>query len=143
MSRELEESEYFKFYNISLDEKKKIINVLREILLSKNEVVLAFIYGSILERELIRDIDIAVYVVNVNDYLDYKFELDKELSLKTGFSIDVKILNNAPPWFVVEVCRRGKLLFSRTPGFSVKICKKALEEQEALIYKDLVIKQLL
>ncbi len=136
MSQELEENEFFRFYEVLEDEKRRIRSSLKEKLYAKNEIIMAYLYGSILKSNVIRDIDVAVYVTEVKNYLDYKFKLEEELSNQLGYPVDVKILNEAPFWFTLEVCSEGELLFSRIPCFSTKICKKALEELEGLRLKN-------
>ena len=58
-----------------------------------------------------RDIDVAVYVYPLNDPLDYEFEIERELSDKLCYPVDVTILNEAPPWFALIVFHK---LFKKT-----------------------------
>ena len=95
------------------------------------EVLLAIIYGSFLKDYPFRDIDIALYIDQNIDPLGYKFLLEKELSEKIRYPIDVKILNYAPAWFVLEVFRSGRILLDKL-GIAEKIYKKALDEVTSL-----------
>ena len=127
MSLELETREKFKFYEVKPEKKKKIINKLKKILEERREILLAVIYGSFLQNYPFRDIDIALYVNQEEDLLNYKFTLEKELSEKIGYPVDVRILNNAPAWFTLEVFENGEILID-TLGNAEKIYKKALNE---------------
>jgi len=123
--------EKFKFYEINLEEKRKIVNKLKRMLKRRKEILLAIIYGSFLKDYPFRDIDVALYINQSMDPLDYKFMLEKELSEKTNYPMDVKILNYAPAWFILEVLENGKILVDKL-GIAEKIYKKALDEAISL-----------
>ncbi len=75
MPLELEERERFRFYELSREEKNRVLKKLRELLSKHTEIVLAIVFGSFLKDYPFRDIDIAIYVVGNSDALDLKFEL--------------------------------------------------------------------
>jgi len=127
VSLELELREKFRFYEISQQEKKIILCKLKEVLKSRSEILVAVLYGSFLRKYPFRDIDLALYVKPQEDLLKYKFMLEKELSEEIGFPVDVKILNYAPAWFILEVFESGKVLLNRF-GLLEKIYLKALDE---------------
>jgi len=95
--------------------KKKIAKQIQDVLMSRDEIVFAYIYGSFVSSRKFRDIDIAVFVdpkkVKSKDMLDYELELGSELVFPCP--VDVHMLNNAPVSFQHNVFRTGKLLFSR------------------------------
>ena len=129
MSLELEMYEKFKFYEI--DPEKKIIDKLRKILERSRGVLLAAIYGSFLKDYSFRDIDIALYTDPSVDPLNYKLVLEKELSEKIGYPVDVKILNHAPAWFTLEAFESGRILVDKLE-IAEKIYKRALDEATSL-----------
>jgi len=129
LSRELEEREYFRFYKLSSSEKRSVVERLQKLLSAREEVLLAVLFGSFTGNSTFRDIDVALYVVGVDDYLKYKIELDQALTDSLGYPVDTSILNNAPPWFIVEVCESGQLLLSKIEDFYDMICKKGFGEQ--------------
>ena len=131
MSLELEMYEKFKFYEIDPEEKKKIIDKLKKILEWSRGVLLAVIYGSFLKDYPFRDIDIALYTDPSVDPLNYKLVLEKELSEKIGYPVDVKILNHAPAWFTLEVFESGRILVDKLE-IAEKIYKRALDEATSL-----------
>ena len=132
MSLELEIREKFRFYELNLEEKRKILKKIKETLDNREEILLAVIYGSFLKDYPLRDIDVAVYISGKGDFLDYKFELDRILSEKIGYPVDVKVLNNAPAWFILEVLENGKTVIERIPALTEKLYKKALDEKSYL-----------
>lgn len=101
---------------------------LREALGSREEVLLAVVYGSFLGGRAFRDVDVAVYVRGGVDPLDCKLEMERELSERVGYTVDVKVLNEAPAWFTLEVLGSGETLVERVPALAVKLYKKALDE---------------
>jgi len=119
--------ERFRFYEISLEEKRRIVEKLRKILGERKEILLVAIYGSFLKDYPFRDIDIALYIRPGMDPLDYKFMLEKKLSIEIGYPVDVKVLNNAPAWFILEVFENGEILLDRS-GIAEKVYKRALDE---------------
>ena len=121
----------FKFYEIDPEKKKKIIDKLRKILERSRGVLLAAIYGSFLKDYPFRDIDIALYTDPSVDPLNYKLVLEKELSEKIGYPVDVKILNHAPAWFTLEVFESGRILVDKLE-IAEKIYKRALDEATSL-----------
>jgi len=108
MSLELEERDRFRFFRLSPREKEELVEKLRGELGKHGEVMLAVVFGSFLKDYPFRDIDIAVYIVGVEDSLNYKLRLEEELEEVIGYPIDVVVLNEAPPWFVKKVLNEGR-----------------------------------
>ncbi len=96
--------------------KKDIINIIKEILFSRNEIIAAFIYGSFLYTEDYDDIDVGVFTNCAFQCLekpDYEFELEQLLSKKlTGSKIDLRVIDDAPDKFLYNVFK-GCYLFSK------------------------------
>lgn len=42
--------------------------------------------------------------------------------------VDVKILNNTPPWFIKRVIEEGRILLEKTPLMIEKLYLRALDE---------------
>lgn len=98
----------------TLDAKKRglLTQKLKEILLSYQSIVFAYVFGSFIHEELFRDIDVAIYA---RGETSFEFESALSLALRDalGFDVEVRALNNAPASFQMAVLRDGKLLFSR------------------------------
>ena len=139
MPLELEEREYFRFYDLPPGRRREVLDRVREALRGSGEVLLAIVFGSFMEHRPFRDIDLAVYVRGVGDYLDYKFALERDLSATIGYPVDVHLLNNAPPWLTLVACLEGELLYARKRDIHARLCKKALEEVEGIRIKNRVL----
>ena len=132
MPLEIEIRERFRFYELSSSDKKKVIEKLKKALEKHEEILLAAIYGSFLKDVPFRDIDVAVYVKQKVDPLNYKFELDDELSETLKYPVDTKILNEAPAWFTLKVLEEGEILVERVLGLVEKLYMKALDEKNLI-----------
>ncbi len=121
--------ERIRLYKLPRHEKEKILEKLRQLLTSRDEIVLAVVYGSFLEDKPFRDIDIAVYIGRDVDVLGYELELEEELSRHLGLPVDVRVIDEAPPWFVKKVLGKGKVVISRLPFAAERLYLKALDEE--------------
>ena len=97
--------------------KEDILNQITSILKRKTEVVFAYCHGTFLAENKIkfRDIDIALYLKEdfKKETFNYEQEIAELLEKKIKYPVDVKVLNVTPFYFLNNVFRTGKLLFSR------------------------------
>jgi predicted nucleotidyltransferase len=128
MSLELEEAERFRFHRLSREEKERIVETLRRALEERSEVMLAVLYGSLLRETSFRDVDVAVYLKENLDPLDYQLTLSMELEKLLSLPVDAKVLNNAPPWFLKKILEEGRVLVEKAPFTVEKLYLKALDE---------------
>lgn len=82
------------------------------------EVKAAYVFGSILQRDDFRDIDVALLVSeNLSPYKALKLAMhigsELDFGIKIGHDFDVPVLNNAHPEFQYEVVKTGIAVFSR------------------------------
>jgi len=107
--------------------KEKIINQIKNKLVSQKRVAWAYLYGSFVTEEKFEDIDLAVYLDPV--YLkkcpsllkeEQTLASDLEKALSPRLEIDLKILNRAPVHFQYQVLRNGKLIYFRDPSEVVR-----------------------
>ena len=75
--------------------------------------------------------DLAVYLKPGVDPLHYTLDLEGMLEEALGHPVDVKLLNEAPAWFVRRVLEEGEVLLDRA-GIVEKLYLKALDEGQAL-----------
>lgn len=106
------------YFSLEPDRKQEIIKIIRDTLLRNKNIVFSFVFGSFLESPSFRDIDVSVYVNNIEkeEIPDYELKLSKEISEACGLPIDfieVKILNFAPIIFLNNIFNNGKLIFSQ------------------------------
>jgi len=116
---------------LSRREREELLERLRRLLKRDERVVFAYVHGSILRRDTVRDVDVAVWLRDGVDPLDYILEEGLRLERQLGLPVDIQVLNEAPPGFRVSVYRSGVPLVVRDPGFH------ALERAKAtLMYSD-------
>jgi len=103
----------FKYYKLSPEEKARLIESLSQELSFIDGIVFAYLHGGFLERPFFKDVDIAVWISDVEKAFDYTIDLSVSLETTLGYPIDLHVLNEAPLPFKYHVFTRGKLLFSR------------------------------
>ena len=108
----------YHFFHFSPNEIQTIKQNITKLLQQRDEVVFAYIYGSFLAAEQVRDIDVGVWVDGKqNPNKSWKYEVGLEDFLKkvlvTKAPIDIRVLNNAPFYFLNNVFRKGELLVSK------------------------------
>jgi len=115
----------FKYYRMNLEEKRKVIEKLREALLAEG-IRLAILFGSFIEMESFRDIDIAVYLEDPQD-LDRVLEIGVRLEEKLGIPIDIAPLQFLSPRFRLKVLTKG-LSIIEEPGLYEAVLIQTLDE---------------
>jgi len=128
LSLELEEAERFRLHRLSREEKERITETLKKALEERSEIVVALLYGSFLRDTGFRDVDIAVYLKDTPNPLDYQLTLGMTLEKLLGLPVDAKTLNEAPPWFLRKVVEEGGLLIEKVPFIVERLYLKALAE---------------
>ena len=126
---ELERIERFKFHLLCGKEKGRILSRLKAALMKEKYIILAVIHGSFPLDQPFRDVDVAVYLHGEVDPLDFKLKLDDRLSRELGYPIDVRLLNDAPPNFIINVLERGEILIEKIEGLMERIYLKPLDEE--------------
>ena len=89
--------------------------VVREVLASHTEIVFAYLFGSIWETERFKDIDVGVYVAEMQDHTDplaYAISLSLELERRTGYPVDVILMNTAPD-HLIHTISKGRIILNR------------------------------
>jgi len=123
------------FYLLSKKERKKIIEKIKKQLLKRKEIVFAYLYGSFLEDPCFRDIDLGIYlnekIVKPTKFFRYQLEIGGRLEIPAKYSVDIRILNEAPSSFLASVFSKGKLLFSRDDLFLTDLIEKVSAEEIA------------
>ncbi len=90
------------------------VRALREALEADEKVLLAVAFGSFVELESYRDIDVAVYATDTS--LAYIARLGAELEARAGVPVDVVPLAELEPRFRWRVLARGLVLVEKVPG---------------------------
>ena len=92
-----------KVFRVSSREREKILVKLRELLRSRDEIVLAIVFGGFLEDRDFHDIDIGIYLnpLKFNNWLEmlnFLDEISEKLSKLVNIPVDLVLLNEAPQW---------------------------------------------
>jgi predicted nucleotidyltransferase len=91
---------------------------IRFILNGFEEIDMAYVFGSFLERDDFHDIDIAIHLdKEQSPYQRFKLSQKVARSLEQGIhprvDFDVRILNYAPPYFQYDVISKGIVVLER------------------------------
>ncbi len=95
--------------------KEEIVPVVREMLEGRAEILFAYFFGSFVEETKFRDLDIGVFVTEpalVADGLNYSLRLSGDLENKTGYAVDVILMNSAPDHLIHSISK-GAVLVNR------------------------------
>ncbi len=119
------------WYNTAMSiEKTQIVNALQHTLTEKKEILFAYIFGSFVDRETYRDIDVALYLKDPQgiDTLWFELALEEELERRLHFPFDVRVINNAPLGFVYHVLAKKILVLDRDTDCRAKFESLVLRE---------------
>ncbi len=146
--RKYEEEKKFTFYSLTIDERKNIIEKLRIFFSKREEIILAIIYGGFTSSKIFRDIDIAVFTGykvsydKVNEYID-ELENEVRIKCKIPITLDIKVLDYAPPSFKINVLSEGKIIIERVPYLALLLRWSALQEINNILLKRKKIHELI
>jgi len=107
--------------------KEAQLKKLKDHLYQKEEIIFAYIYGSVARDQATRlsDIDLAVYIDEdkkpAAGPFGYRSDLITELQPLAGNDVDLIILNEAPNLLAYNVFKEGKLLFNKDPDIRTKV----------------------
>ena len=108
-------------YTFTEKEKERIISIIKGELEGREDIIFAYIYGSLIDHEMIfyRDIDVGIYVSDMGKTKDWNYEIkiaiDIEEKLRSeGFSIpvDIRVINISDVLYVHKVIQ-GRLLVTK------------------------------
>lgn len=113
----MHEKRFFKENKIDEEARERIIKIIKNYLSDKKDVLFAYIHGSFAEGCRFRDIDLALFMKIPEKELELESDFSYELTEKTGYPVEVRIINNASVAFQMAVLRKGKLLLNRDDNF--------------------------
>ncbi len=112
----------FRYYR---GDREALVKRIRAIL-SKEDVLLAIAFGSFVELESFRDLDIAVYSPRGN--LEHYSRLTAKLELELGIPVDIVPLDEIPTRFRHKILVKGKLILESTPGLYEALLNQVYDE---------------
>lgn len=103
--------------SLSPQQREAVVERLVRTLAEEPDVAFAYLYGSFLGELPFRDVDVGVYLENVDaaapdSAAERTLEIATRLSAELEIPVDVRLLNSAPPTFAFHVLR-GRRLLSR------------------------------
>lgn len=93
-------------------DKKELVEKIKTFLEARKEILFAYLFGSFLEEDYFRDIDIGIYVHELEPVTRDKFydiELSTEIESITKFPVDIIVLNRESSSMVFNASK-GELL---------------------------------
>ena len=96
-------------------QKAGMIERMKKIVADTEGILFACIFGSFVERDHYRDVDVAVYLDDHSrtDTLALEFSLEEKLEKALSFPCDVRVINQAPLGFLYSVLSQKILLIDR------------------------------
>jgi predicted nucleotidyltransferase len=118
-------------FTIDLEKRESIVRPIVAQLAQHPEILAIVLYGSFLNRERFRDIDLALLVderrLPSERFLDYELDRLEELSRLSKFPLDIRIVNRAPVLFRYAVTQ-GRVLFCREERTWVEFRERTWKE---------------
>ncbi len=135
----------FKFYRLDTSEKQRILSIIARELMGRDEVLVAVVYGGFIEYSSFRDIDVGVYTNYRIPYRKshvYEDSLSEDLTKRTGYPVDARLLDYAPTWFCFKVFDRGVVIVEKRDCLASILKSRYLRELYDIEFKKKVIDKL-
>jgi predicted nucleotidyltransferase len=126
----------FRYYELSAEEKARLLDFLRKKLEGIDDIIFAYVHVGFLERSFFRDVDVAVWISDVEKAFYYTVNFSAKLEVEGGLPVDLHVLNEAPLPFKHHVFTTGMLLFSKDEELRHRIVDQTIKE-----YIDLKLKK--
>jgi uncharacterized protein len=129
-----------KLYTISAHLKDRIRTVISDTVQKDENISFAYIFGSFTDMSLpFHDIDLGVFFAgkNLPEMSQTAIALAVDLSKKTAFPVDVRVLNNAPVSFVYNVLK-GELICERNGDIRCKVMENTVRsylDMQPILYR--------
>jgi hypothetical protein len=117
-----------KYYTANAVRKDQIMSAIAEILMQADGIDFSYIFGSFIDVDIpFHDIDLGVFFVGNNrlQMSEDANNLATILSRKTGYPVDVRVLNNAPVSFVYNVLK-GKLIYEKNEDIRCQVMENTV-----------------
>lgn len=96
-------------------EKENVEPVLKEYFKDRSEVIFTYVFGSFVDANSFRDIDVGVYVsegAQLGDGFDYALRMSVDLEHLVGCPVDVILMNDAPDHLIHSISK-GRVVINR------------------------------
>ena len=119
-----------KYFSLNAEERAKLISKIKDVLSHDSQILLAIIFGSFIELDSFRDIDVAIYAPNVP--LKHLLHLSVKLENELGIPVDIIPLNELPSRFKYHILVSGKIIIERKRGLYEALLSQTLDELIAM-----------
>ena len=119
----------YKYYSGNKD---NIVKTLKKILGEEKQILLAILFGSFIELESYRDIDIAIYTFK-GDFTYYS-KLSAKLELILKIPVDIVPLDQVSTRFRYKILTKGLIIVEKTAGLYEAILNQTYDELKYLQY---------
>ena len=103
----------FRYHRITPIDRERILTWLKERLETYPEIAFAYAHGSFIERKYYRDVDVALWLNDIEKAWTFTVDISARLEVSLGKPVDLQILNKAPLPFQHHVYTKGVLILSR------------------------------
>jgi hypothetical protein len=117
-----------RYRKLTAEEKERLLESLRKELEGVDGIVFAYVHGGFIEMGIFRDVDVAVWIKNPEDALDYEVDFSAKLEVSLKTPIDLHVLNQAPLSFRHHALTRGKLLFSKDEEMRIGLIEETVRQ---------------
>jgi hypothetical protein len=104
----------------------RVVATLADALSGESQVAFAFLYGSFVDSEAFRDVDVGVYLGSGESGHLYSSRLAQRLGERVGFPVDARVLNGAPVSFLYHVLR-GQVVLSRDDALLGDVMERTVQ----------------
>ena len=119
----------YKYYSGNKD---NIVKTLKKVLGEEKQILLAILFGSFIELESYRDIDIAIYTFKED--FTYYAKLSAKLELILKIPIDIVPLDQVSTRFRYKILTKGLIIVEKTAGLYEAILNQTYDELKYLQY---------
>jgi len=113
----------FKYYSRP---KEEVLSKIEKELRSEKDVLLAIIFGSFVELNEYRDVDLAVYTTRKD--LGYLAKLSAKLELESGIPVDVVPIDEVPVKLRHKILTKGIIVLERVEGIYEALLSQTQDE---------------
>lgn len=118
------EKRFLKENKIDKEAKTRLTEIITNYLLEREDIIFAYLHGSFMEDNGFRDIDIALFMQELVEELKTESDLSCDLREKTGYPVEVRIINRASVAFQMAILRKGSVLLSRSEDMRTDFIEK-------------------
>lgn len=112
-------------------QKVKIIEALKSFFEKESRVKLAYLFGSFLRRNKVRDIDVAIYTVPALEFEEF-LRLGVRIELEINMPVDIVQIQELDPAFRYKVLRQGEKIIIKDGKLHNILESQALSELSSL-----------